>query len=50
MTMTMGSRISGGVEVFPTTPSGYQQLLSWLAAFGEVEVVGWRAPVPTERA
>jgi transposase len=29
-----------GVETFATTPAGYQQLLSWLGAFGEVELVG----------
>jgi hypothetical protein len=29
-----------GVESFATTPDGYRQLLSWLAAFGEVGLVG----------
>ena len=29
-----------GVEMFATTPAGYQQLVSWLQNFGDVEVVG----------
>ncbi|MGZ4694733.1 MAG: IS110 family transposase, partial [Acidimicrobiales bacterium] len=29
-----------GVESFDTTPAGYRQLLAWLRAFGEVELVG----------
>jgi transposase len=29
-----------GVESFATTPDGYRQLLSWLGAFGEVDLVG----------
>jgi transposase len=29
-----------GVEMFATTPAGYQRLLSWLQAFGEVVLVG----------
>jgi transposase len=35
-------RIGGllGVESFPTTASGYSELLSWLASFGPVERVG----------
>ena len=29
-----------GVESFPTTVAGYQRLVSWLRAFGDVELVG----------
>jgi transposase len=29
-----------GVATFATTPVGYQQLLSWLLSFGELELVG----------
>jgi len=29
-----------GTEAFPTTPAGYQALLSWLQSFGEVRKVG----------
>jgi len=29
-----------GVQSFATTPDGYRQLLSWLGAFGEVDLVG----------
>jgi hypothetical protein len=29
-----------GVESFETTRGGYQRLLSWLRAFGEVELIG----------
>jgi len=29
-----------GVKSFTTTPDGYRQLLSWLGAFGEVDLVG----------
>ena len=29
-----------GVESFATTPAGYRQLLRWLRAFGDVELVG----------
>ena len=29
-----------GTEAFPTTPAGYQALLSWLRSFGEVRKVG----------
>ncbi len=29
-----------GVESFPTTSSGYRQMLRWLRRFGEVERIG----------
>lgn len=29
-----------GVESFPTTPSGYRELLDWLSAFGTVSLIG----------
>ena len=29
-----------GVESFPTTVAGYHALLSWLAGFGEIQVIG----------
>jgi hypothetical protein len=34
---------------FPTTPRRYRALLSWLAGFGQLMRVGWKAPAPTVR-
>lgn len=38
-----------GDREFPTTPSGYRALLSWLGGHGRLERVGVEGPAPTAR-